>query len=95
MAFVHKPTPDSLVYDSGTLAMSKVAKSSEFYEAPRLRELRRARVLSQAQLAANAGVGRSVVVRLEAGGVARAESIHKLAGYLGVTAAELTQPPAT
>ena len=51
---------------------------------PHLRKLRDAAVLTQAELAARAGVARNVVVRAENGAPVRASTARKLASALGV-----------
>jgi DNA-binding XRE family transcriptional regulator len=57
---------------------------------PRLRELREAKFLSQAELAGRAGVSRITVIELEAGRAeARWSTGRKLAEALGVDPAEL------
>lgn len=58
-------------------------------KAPRLRALREARALTQAELAANAGVARGTVNRLEQGHDGYPPTIRKLAEALQVEPAEL------
>lgn len=66
-----------------------MAAPTALFQAPSLRRLRLARMLSQEVLASSAGVARSAIANLETGGKARAATIHKLATALEVTAAEL------
>jgi len=56
---------------------------------PRLRALRRSRVLSQQELAARAGVTKTTIVRIEAGHDAHPATIRKLAEALGMEPREL------
>ena len=60
---------------------------------PSLRHLRTSRALTQAELAARAGVRRSTIARLEGGREARMHTLSRLAKALGVEPAELLQPP--
>lgn len=60
---------------------------------PRLRAVRIARALSQAELAQRSGVSRVSITRLESGEVdARFATIRKLAEALGVEPRELMAP---
>jgi transcriptional regulator with XRE-family HTH domain len=60
---------------------------------PRLRAVRIARALSQAELAQRSGVSRVSITRLESGDVdARFATIRKLAEALGVEPRELMAP---
>jgi transcriptional regulator with XRE-family HTH domain len=68
---------------------ASVPTPTALFPAPRLRDLRLARRLSQARLAAAAGVARDSIGNLENGGVARAETIERLARALQVEAEEL------
>ena len=66
------------------------------FPAPRLRELRLARLLSIDALAKATKVSRTSIMQLEHGGLARAATIRNLATYLEVTPDELMaqrQPP--
>jgi transcriptional regulator with XRE-family HTH domain len=56
---------------------------------PRLKALRHARFLSQAELAQAAGMSKLGIGRIEAGQPARLSTIRKLAAALGVTPGEL------
>ncbi|MGV3614028.1 MAG: helix-turn-helix domain-containing protein [Fimbriimonas sp.] len=58
----------------------------------RIRSLRLARGLTQVELAAEAGVHRTVVARAEAGGDCRWSSVQKIAVALGVTATWMNRP---
>ena len=61
---------------------------------PRLREWRRARLLTQQELSTKAGVGRDTINAIERGHQgARGDTIRKLAEALGVDPAELLAPP--
>jgi transcriptional regulator with XRE-family HTH domain len=60
--------------------------------AARIRSLRQARGLTQAELAEQAGVHRTVVARAEAGGDCRWSSVQKIAQALGVTATWMSRP---
>jgi transcriptional regulator with XRE-family HTH domain len=66
-----------------------VPRPTALFSAPRLRDLRLARRLSQAKLAAQAHVARDSIGNLENGGVARAETLDRLADALGVSVDEL------
>ncbi len=58
----------------------------------KLKRLRKARVLSQRELARTAGVTHATVWRLENGfDMARPETVRKLAGVLGVEPRELVR----
>lgn len=59
---------------------------------PRLEEWRNRRALTQQELADNAGVARSTVVRGETGEKIAAASVRKLAGALAVSVEDLMQP---
>ena len=62
---------------------------------PRLRELRRAAALSQAELAGRAGVGRVTIARLELGQqLAYPSTVRALAAALRVRPGILTAPAA-
>ena len=61
--------------------------------APGLRYLRTSRALTQAELAARAGVRRSTIARLEGGQEARMPTLRRLARALGVEPSELMRPP--
>ena len=56
---------------------------------PRLKARREHVALTQAELAAKAGVGRVTIARLENGAAARLPTVRKLAEALGVKPAEL------
>jgi transcriptional regulator with XRE-family HTH domain len=60
---------------------------------PRLTEWRKARALTQVELAERAGVSARTVAGLEAGDSARLRTVRKLAEGLGVPVEELTEPP--
>jgi transcriptional regulator with XRE-family HTH domain len=66
-----------------------VPRPTALFPAPRLRDLRLARRLSQAKLASQAHVARDSIGNLESGGVARAETLERLASALGVSVDEL------
>ena len=73
-----------------------VPRPTALFPTPRLRELRLARLLSQAALAEKAGVARDSVRNLEKpNGVARAETIRRLAEALGVEPQQLMRQPPT
>jgi transcriptional regulator with XRE-family HTH domain len=55
----------------------------------RLEEWRRRRLLTQGELAENAGVGLYSIVRIEAGPSARVTTLRKLADALGITPEQL------
>ncbi len=59
---------------------------------PRLRALRLARFLSQAELARRSHVSQSTIIRLEHGAPAEFSTVLKLADAMGVTPAELARP---
>ena len=63
-------------------------------EVPRLRQVRRAAVLTQADLAARAGVSEATVVAAERGKPVRISTVRKLAAGLGVDPAALLRAPA-
>lgn len=93
MPRVYRRPPVAQV-SSGTLAVPMAAPTA-LYSAPSLQRLRLMQMLSQEVLATNAGVSRSAIANLEAGGKARAATIRKLATALGVQPDELmAQPPA-
>jgi DNA-binding XRE family transcriptional regulator len=77
---------------SGTLA-GGVPRPQALFEAPRLRELRLERLLSQERLAKQAGVARESIITLERGGLARAATIQRLAVALQVTTSDLMRQP--
>jgi DNA-binding Xre family transcriptional regulator len=80
---------------SGTLAQ-RVPRPTALYGAPSLRSLRLKRMLTQRELVEGAGVPRSVIAKLEAGGTARPATIRKLARFLEVEPEDLmAQPPAS
>lgn len=79
---------------SGTL-VDGVPRPQALFKAPRLRELRLQRLLSQERLAKQAGVARESVMSLERDGVARAATIQRLAAALQVEPAELMGQPHT
>jgi transcriptional regulator with XRE-family HTH domain len=56
---------------------------------PRLLEWRRARLLTQAELAEMSGVARTTIARIEAGAPAQFSTIRKLARALQLAPAEL------
>ena len=60
---------------------------------PSLRHLRTSRALTQAELAARAGVRRSTIARLEGGREGRMHTLGRLARALEVEPAALLQPP--
>lgn len=62
-------------------------------EVPGLREARFAAVLTQAELAKEAGVSETTVVAAEKGRKVRISTVRKLAWALGVYPEELTKPP--
>lgn len=68
---------------------TNVPRPTALFSAPRLRDLRLARRLSQAKLATLAHVARDSIGNLENGGVARAETLERLAGALDVPVDEL------
>ena len=57
---------------------------------PRLRAVRKAKMLSQDDLARRAGLSRPTISRVEAGEEARFVTVRKLAEALGVEPIELT-----
>ena len=59
----------------------------------RLKELRRAAFLSQAEVARRSGISEATVIRLERGGPANLATVRRLAEVLGVDPAELTRQP--
>ena len=59
---------------------------------PNLIELRRRKLLSQAELATRAGVGKNTVLRLEKGAIAHYSTARKLAEALDVEPVELMEP---
>jgi DNA-binding transcriptional regulator YiaG len=69
-----------------------IVTASDAAVAARIREVRRARVLTQEELAERLGVPQSAVARWESGRVAgiRPRTIRKLAGALGVEPEALT-----
>jgi DNA-binding XRE family transcriptional regulator len=77
---------------SGTLA-NEVPRPQALFPAPRLRELRLERLLSQDRLAKQANVARESIINLEQGGVARADTVRKLAEALGVDIHVLMSEP--
>ena len=77
---------------SGTLAQ-RVPRPTALYSAPSLRSIRIKRMLTQRELVEGAGVPRSVVTKLEAGGTARPTTIRKLAAFLEVEPEDLIREP--
>ena len=65
----------------------------EAMEVPNLRRVRERRLLTQAELAARAGVQRVTINRIETGAtLARFSTVRRLAAALGVDPAELMAP---
>lgn len=62
-------------------------------EIPSLREARRAAVITQAELAAKAGVTEATIVAAEKGKKVRISTVRKLAAALGVEPRELMGSP--
>ena len=80
---------------SGTLAQ-RVPRPTALYGAPSLRSIRLKRMLTQRELGEGAGVPRSVIAKLEAGGTARPATIRKLARFLELEPEDLmAQAPAS
>ena len=65
------------------------ARMQRGYNIPHMQAWRRYRVLTQRDLAAQAGVARSTVTRAEEGGSISATNVRKLAQALEVTVHEL------
>ena len=89
---VYRRPPAEQVPVSGTLAPT-VPRPTALFPAPRLRDLRLARRLSQARLGELAHVARDSISNLEANGVARADTIERLARALQVEPDELMRQP--
>jgi DNA-binding XRE family transcriptional regulator len=79
---------DAVPGDSGMV----VAVPRDTVMVTRLKELRRAAFITQAELAARAGTTVGTVIRLERGGPANLATVRRLAGVLGVDPIELTRP---
>jgi transcriptional regulator with XRE-family HTH domain len=62
-----------------------MARGSKGVPVPQLETLRKRAGLSQEELAGRAGLTRTTIVRLEQGGIARYQTIEKLAVALKVT----------
>lgn len=58
----------------------------------RVRELRRRRGLTQEELAAQSGISKTVIAKIEQGGTARMETYHQLARTLGVRTVWFADP---
>jgi transcriptional regulator with XRE-family HTH domain len=70
-----------------------MAASYSAWAVPSLRNIRWLKMWTQTDLAKHSGVSRTTIVRLEAGELAQAGTIRKLANALGVSTDALLQEP--
>lgn len=78
---------------TGTLAESRMAARPTLVATPSLRYWRMQLAVPQQELAERAKIGRSTIIRLEAGGTARLSTIRHLADALEVSPAQLMAEP--
>lgn len=69
-----------------------MARGSKGVPVPQLEALRKRAGISQEELAERAGLARTTITRLEQGGIARYQTIDKLAGALHTTRERLIRP---